>query len=100
MFAIHGSAVMSLGEEDWEQRLAELRKRLLSRYISATEAAYSRAKFMETVSLVVLQELVLHLLTVRDVYEPCMNWTLPDVAFVAARCEMINFAASCIATFR
>jgi hypothetical protein len=80
MFAIYGCAVMSLGEEECQQRLAEPRQRLLHRYISATEAALSRAKFMDSVNLVVLQALVLHLLTVRDIYTPRTNWTLTGTA--------------------
>ena len=80
MFAIYGVAVMSLKDEDCKQRLCEPRKTLLSRYISATKAALSRAKFMGTISLVVLQALVLHLLSVRDIYEPRAIWSLTGVA--------------------
>jgi hypothetical protein len=80
MFAIYGCAVMSLGADECEQRLGEPRDRLLPRYISSTEAALSRAKFMGSLSLVVLQALVLHLLTVRDIYTPRTNWTLTGVA--------------------
>jgi hypothetical protein len=80
MFAIYGCAVMSLGSDTCEQRLGEPRDRLLHRYISATEAALSRAKFMGSVSLVVLQALVLHLIMVRDIYTPRTNWTLTGMA--------------------
>lgn len=80
MFAIYGAAVMSLKTDDCKQRLGEPRKTLLSRYISATNAALSRAKFMGTISLVVLQALVLHLLSVRDIYEPRAVWSLTGVA--------------------
>ena len=80
MFAIYGAAVMSLNVEECEQRLYEPRKTLLSRYISATKVALSRAKFMSTMSLVVLQALVLHLLAVRDIYEPRAVWSLTGVA--------------------
>lgn len=80
MFAIYGAAVMSLKDGDCKQILGEPRKTLLSRYISATEAALSRAKFMGTISLVVLQALVLHLLSVRDIYEPRVVWSLTGVA--------------------
>ncbi|KAL8695779.1 MAG: hypothetical protein Q9224_003165 [Gallowayella concinna] len=80
MFAIYGAAVMSLNDNDCKQRLGEPRKILLSRYISATKAALSRAKFMGTISLVVLQALIIHLLSVRDIYEPRAVWSLTGVA--------------------
>ena len=80
MFSIYAAAVMTLNEDDCIQRLGEPRKTLLSRYISATKAALSRAKFMGTISLVVLQALVLYLLSVRDIYEPRAVWSLTGVA--------------------
>lgn len=80
MFAIYGAAVMSLKDDECKQRLGEPRKTLLSRYISATKAALLRTKFMGTTSLVVLQALFLHLLTVRDIYEPRVVWSLTGVA--------------------
>ncbi|KAI9808350.1 MAG: hypothetical protein M1827_007499 [Pycnora praestabilis] len=80
MFAIYSAAVMSLKDDECKQRLCEPRKTLLLRYISATKAALSRAKFMGTISLVVLQALVLHLLSVRDIYEPRAVWSLTGVA--------------------
>ena len=80
MFAIYGVAVLSLKDEECRQRFSESRKTLLSRYISATKAAFTRAKFMGTTSLVVLQALVLHLISVRDIYEPRAVWTLTGVA--------------------
>ena len=80
MFAIYGAAVMSLKDDGCKQILDEPRKTLLSQYVSATKAALSRAKFMGTTSLVVLQALVLHLLSVRDIYEPRAVWSLTGVA--------------------
>ena len=80
MFAIYGAAVMTLKDDECKQRFYEPRKNLLSRYISATKAALSRAKFMGTINLVVLQALVLHLLSVRDIYEPRAVWSLTGVA--------------------
>ena len=81
MFAIYGAAIMSLRDDGCcEQRFGEPRKTLLSRYISATKAALSRAEFTGTLSLVVLQALVLHLFSVRDIYEPRVVWSLTGVA--------------------
>ena len=71
---------MSLKDDECRQRLGEPRKTLLSRYTSATKTALSRAKFMGTTSIVVLQALILHLLSVRDIYEPRSLWTLTGVA--------------------
>lgn len=80
MFAIYAAAVMSLKDDECRQRFCEPRKTLLSRYMSATKAALSRAKFMGTISLVVLQALVLHLVSTRDTYEPRAVWSLTGVA--------------------
>ena len=80
MFAIYSTAIVSLKDDECMQRLGKPRGNLLSRYVSATKAALSRAKFMGTVSLVVLQALVLHIISVRDVYEPRVVWSLTGVA--------------------
>jgi hypothetical protein len=80
MFAIYGSAVMSLSEAECGQRFGESRDHLLSRYISGTEATLSRARVMETSNLVVLQALLIHLITIRDIYAPRATWTLTGVA--------------------
>ncbi|KAK7419938.1 hypothetical protein QQZ08_010641 [Neonectria magnoliae] len=80
MFAIYSAAVMSLNNDECKQRFCESRKTMLSRYIAATRAALSRARFMGTTSLVVLQALVLYLLSVRDIHEPRAVWSLTGVA--------------------
>ena len=80
MFAIYAAAVMSLKDDDCKRRLGESRSTLFSHYTSATKSALSRAKFMETMSIVVLQALVIHIFTVRNVYGPRTVWTLTGVA--------------------
>ena len=80
MFAIYSASVMSLNDDECKERLCEPRKTLLSRYITATKVALLRARFMGTTSLIVLQALVLHLLSVRDIYEPRAVWSLTGVA--------------------
>lgn len=80
MFSIYSAAVMSLKDDECRQKFGEPRSDLRSRYIRATKSALSRAKFMGTSNLVVLQALVLHLLSVRDVYEPRAVWSLTGVA--------------------
>ncbi|KAI0123365.1 hypothetical protein BJ170DRAFT_704028 [Xylariales sp. AK1849] len=85
MFGIYSAAVMSLMDDECKQRLGESRGVLLLQYTSATTAALSRANFMGTTSLVVLQALVIHLLAVRDIYEPRAVWSLTGVAIRIAQ---------------
>ncbi|CRG84221.1 hypothetical protein PISL3812_01536 [Talaromyces islandicus] len=85
MFSIYSAAVMSLKDDECKQKFGEARRDLLSRYIRSTKSALSRAKFMGTSNLVVLQALVLHLLSVRDVYEPRAVWSLTGVAIRIAQ---------------
>lgn len=80
MFAIYAAAVMSLDDDECKRRLGGPREALLSHYTSATKWALSRAKFMGTTSIVVLQALVLHLFSVRNLYGPRTVWTLTGVA--------------------
>lgn len=80
MFAIYAAAVMSLSEDECQEVLGEPRTSLLQRYSSATKRALLRAKFMSTINIVVLQALVLHLVSIRDVYEPRAIWSLTGVA--------------------
>lgn len=80
LFSIYGAAVMSMKDEDCTYRLGESRELLLSQYIAASKQALSRANFMGTTSIVVLQALVLHILAVRNVYSPRTVWTLTGVA--------------------
>ncbi|KAL8708984.1 MAG: hypothetical protein Q9220_006192 [cf. Caloplaca sp. 1 TL-2023] len=90
IFAIYAAAVMSLNNDDCRERLGEPRKTLLSRYVSATKVALSRARFMSSTSLVVLQALVLHIITVRDIHEPRTIWSLTGVAIRLAQCMGIE----------
>ena len=80
MFAIYSTAVMSLKDDECKRQLGGSRKTLLARYISATKLALSRAKFIGTISLVVLQALILHLVSVRNIYEPRIVWSMTGVA--------------------
>jgi hypothetical protein len=80
LFAIYGAAVVSLNDHDCERRFGEPRKTLLVRYRLATKAALSRAKLMGSANLTVLQALLLHLLSTREVYDSRTLWTLTGVA--------------------
>ncbi|KAI1607884.1 mitogen-activated protein kinase [Exophiala viscosa] len=76
IFSIYAIAIFSLKDNDCKRKFGEPRRMLLARYISATKAALSRANFLGTNSLVVLQALMLHLMVVRDVHEPRSVWVL------------------------
>lgn len=80
MFAIYAAGVMSLNDDECKERLGGPHETLLSHYTSATKWALSRAKFMGTTSIVVLQALVLHLFSVRNLYGPRTVWTLTGLA--------------------
>lgn len=80
LFAVYGAAVLSLNDDDCHQRFGESRKALLSRYRLATKTALSRAKLMASVDLMVLQALLIHLLSTREVYGSRTLWTLTGVA--------------------
>ncbi|KAK6387083.1 hypothetical protein LTS17_000349 [Exophiala oligosperma] len=80
LFAIYSAAVMSMRDEDCEQRFGQTRKHLLSRYIRATKLALTRAKLMGTSNLTVLQAYLLHLVAVREFYDSRTLWNMLGVA--------------------
>lgn len=80
MFAIYSVAVLSLTDDDCRAILGEPRTILLPRYVAATKVALCRARFMSSTSIVVLQALMLHILSIRDLYEPRAVWSLTGVA--------------------
>lgn len=80
LFAIYSAAVMSMRDEDCEQRFGQVRKHLLSRYIRATKLALTRAKLMGTSNLIVLQAYLLHLVAVRELYDSRTLWNMLGVA--------------------
>lgn len=84
MFAIYSVATLSLTKDECNEMLGETRAVLLPRYVAATKAALSRAKFMSSTSIVVLQALVLHILSIRDTHEPRAVWSLTGVAIRVA----------------
>lgn len=84
MFAIYSTAVLTLTDDCCITTLRESRRVLLARYVAGTKAALSRAKFMSSTSIVVLQALMLHILSIRDLYEPRAVWSLTGVAMRVA----------------
>ena len=84
MFAIYSLAVLSLTEDECKELLRETRAIMLPSFVTATKAALSRARFMSSTSIVVLQALVLHILSIRDAYDPRAVWSLTGVALRVA----------------
>ncbi|KAL8738249.1 MAG: hypothetical protein Q9181_000929 [Wetmoreana brouardii] len=84
MFAIYSITVLSLTEDECKEILGETRATLLPRYVAATKAALPRARFMSSTSIVVLQALVLHILSIRDAYHPRAVWSLTGVVICIA----------------
>lgn len=80
LFAIYSAAVVSLKNHECERRFGESRKVLMPRYRLATKAALSRAKFIGSANLAVLQAFLIHLLSMREVYDSRTLWTLTGVA--------------------
>ena len=80
MFAIYSTAVLSLTDDECNERLGEPRAMMLPRYVAVTKTALSRARFMSSTSIVVLQALVLHIHSIRDELEPRAVWTLLGAA--------------------
>ncbi|KAI9891748.1 MAG: hypothetical protein M1814_002498 [Vezdaea aestivalis] len=80
MFAIYSVAIISLTETQCKETLGESRSVLLSHYVEVTKVALSRAKFMSTTSLVVLQALFLHIVSIRDSEDPRAVWSLTGTA--------------------
>lgn len=80
MFAIYNMAVLSSTADECHEYFGVPRTMLLNRYVGATKTALSRANFMSSTSIVVLQALVLHILSIRDSYEPRAVWSLTGVA--------------------
>lgn len=85
MYAIYSIAVLSLPDQECKDVLGQPRKTLHRYYVAATKAALARAKFMSSTSIVVLQALILHILSIRDAYHFRAVWTLTGVAIRIAQ---------------
>lgn len=80
MFAIYALAVFSLSEEECTTQFGEARKSLLGRYRYATRIALSKARYMSTSDLQVLQAFLFYLISMREDYDSRTLWTLSGVA--------------------
>ena len=85
MFSIYSMAVLSLTEDQCRDMLGDSRAMVLPRYVAATKAALLRARFMSSTSIVVMQALVLHILSIRDVYDSRAVWSLNGLAIRVAQ---------------
>lgn len=65
IFAIYLVAVVSLTDAECRSRFGEPRKDLLARYCNATEVALSKADFLRSTDLRVLQAFTLHLVSIK-----------------------------------
>ncbi|KAL2430873.1 Aurofusarin cluster transcription factor aurR2 [Exophiala dermatitidis] len=80
LFAIYSTAILSLKDFECRRRFNEPRSTMLSRYRTATKAALSKARFIGSTNLAVLQAFILHIFSVRDVYDSRTVWTLTGLA--------------------
>ncbi|KAL8871042.1 MAG: hypothetical protein Q9174_003045 [Haloplaca sp. 1 TL-2023] len=80
MFALYSMAILSLQDSECTAILGHVKSVMLPHYILATKAALSRADFMSTTSVVVLQALHLHMLSMSSTCEPRAAWCLSGTA--------------------
>lgn len=80
IFAIYTAAVTSMDSDNCNVKFGEDRKTLLARYRHATERALSRANFMATSDIQVLQAFTLYLLVTRSDYDSRTTWAMAGVA--------------------
>ncbi|RVX70018.1 hypothetical protein B0A52_06189 [Exophiala mesophila] len=85
MYAIYSISILSLSDQECDDVLGQSRKTIHRYYVSATKAALARAKFMSSTSIVVLQALILHILSIRDSYHFRALWTLTGLAIRIAQ---------------
>jgi hypothetical protein len=76
MFAIYSMAVVSLTNDECEDMLGEAKTPMHRRYVAATKTALTRAKFMSTTSITVLQAFLLHVLSIRVTDDARAVWSL------------------------
>ncbi|GKU21542.1 unnamed protein product [Fusarium langsethiae] len=80
IFSIYLVAVVSLTDDECRGRFGEPRKDLLARYCDATEVALSKADFLRSTDLRVLQAFTLHLLSLRHICDHDILWLLTGLA--------------------
>ncbi|KAF2092287.1 hypothetical protein K490DRAFT_4184, partial [Saccharata proteae CBS 121410] len=81
MFSIYLFAVTSMSSQECLSNFRESRASMLSRFRYATTSALSKAGFLRSSELVVLQAYVLFLLALRPYYDIHTLWSLTGIAF-------------------
>ncbi|KAH6960175.1 fungal specific transcription factor domain-containing protein [Fusarium avenaceum] len=80
IFAIYLVAVVSLTDKECRSMFSTPREVLLARYCDATEVALSKADFLRSTDLRVLQGFTLHLLSLRHICDHDILWLLTGLA--------------------
>ncbi|KAF4989098.1 hypothetical protein FGRMN_9340 [Fusarium graminum] len=80
IFAIYLVAVVSLTDKECRNMFSTPREALLARYCEATEVALSKADFLRSTDLRVLQSFTLHLLSLRHICDHDILWLLTGLA--------------------
>ena len=80
LFSIYYGSVCSLTPSQCRQQLGEDKETMANRFRFAVEQALSRANFLNTSSLMVLQAFVLFLICVRSQDDTRMVWSLSGLA--------------------
>ncbi|WDK10488.1 fungal specific transcription factor domain-containing protein [Colletotrichum graminicola] len=80
IISIYLIAAVSLTDDECHNLLGETRKKHLARYCHATEAALSRANFLRSTDLKVLQAFTLYLLSLHHLCDQDILWLLTGLA--------------------
>ncbi|MCJ1477045.1 hypothetical protein MMC13_005716 [Lambiella insularis] len=80
MFAIYTAAVNSMTSEDCLKLIGEAKPTVMERYARCTQHALTRAAFLKSSDLMVLQAFVLFLLAMRGSYDSHTMWILSGIA--------------------
>lgn len=80
LFAIYHFAVVSLSEEDCQQKFGQSRETLRIRYHNALRQALINASFLRTTQIPVLQAFVLYLISTRHQNDPQTFWMMTGAA--------------------
>ncbi|KAH8817129.1 fungal-specific transcription factor domain-containing protein [Xylogone sp. PMI_703] len=80
MFAIYHGAVISLDQNEVEEKFKESRSVLLKNYRIGIRQAFINAGILNTSNIIVLQAFVIFILSARITYDPNTLWSLSGIA--------------------
>ncbi|RGP64450.1 fungal specific transcription factor domain-containing [Fusarium longipes] len=80
IFSIYLVAVVSLTDKECMSMFGQSRQELLAKYCNATEVALSKADFLRSTDLRILQAFTLHLLSLRHICDHDILWLLTGLA--------------------